>query len=143
MIIPVGDFTKLAEAPSVETQNLISAICEILQASPEADFRNILDTSLIRRAGNGKNVEYFSGQSVFWPKIAEIKKRGAKWVGPGVIIIIGCFGNKYALVHFRGSYFEVDLEGARPANTLFRIIGCGGALTLHVPHTRRNLQYII
>ena len=53
-----------------------------------------------------------------------------KWVGRG--IIIGRFGEKYAVAHFRGSYFEADLDDMRTANSLFDIIGCGGALMLHV-----------
>ena len=63
-----------------------------------------------------------------------------KWVGPG--IIIGRFGDKYALVHFRRSYFEVYLYDMRSANSLFVIVGCDGTLTLHVPHAQ-NSQYII
>ena len=71
-------------------------------------------------------------------------KEGWKWVGPG--IIIGRFGNKYALVHFRGSYPEVDLDDMRSAKGLFDIIGCDGTLTLHVPHScflNKNAQRIL
>ena len=57
-----------------------------------------------------------------------------KWAGPG--ISIGRFGNKYALVHFRGSYFEVDLDDMRAADSLFGIIGFDGTLTLQIPHTK-------
>ena len=67
-------------------------------------------------------------------------KIGKKWVGPG--IIIGRFGNKYALVHFRWSYFEVGLDDMRSANSSFGIIGFGGALTLHIPHTKSPIHYL-
>ena len=69
------------------------------------------------------------------------EEREGKWVGPG--ITIGRFGNKYALVHFRGSYFEVDLEDMRSANSVFGSIGCDGALILHVPHTKFPIHYLV
>ena len=82
----------------------------------------------------------FLGQTVYFMAANRKNKEERKWVGPG--IIIGRFGNKYALVHFRWSYPEVDLEDMRSANSLFGIIGCDGTLTLQVPHTR-NSQYVI
>ena len=117
-----------AEAPTAKTQNLISIIFEIRQASLKSDFQNKLDTALIRRVGNTRNEEYFSGQAVYFMAANRKNKEERKWVGPG--IIVGRFGNKYALVHFRGSYFEFDLEDVRPANSLFGIIGCGGTCAL-------------
>ena len=67
-------------------------------------------------------------------------KVGKKWVWPG--IIIGRFGNRYALVHFRWPYFEVDLGDMRSSDSLFVIIGCGGALTLHIPSTKFPIHYL-
>ena len=40
------------------------------------------------------------------------------------MIIIGRFGGKYALVHFRGAYLEVDLYDMRPTNRLLEVLGC-------------------
>ena len=39
------------------------------------------------------------------------------------------FWNKYALVHFRGSYLEVDLDDMRAANRILDVIGCDGGVT--------------
>ena len=39
---------------------------------------------------------------------------------------------KYALAHFRWSYFEVGLGDMRSANSLFGAVGFDGALTLHI-----------
>ena len=66
--------------------------------------------------------------------IYKSKTQRRNWAHPG--IIVGRFGNKHALVHFRWSYFEVDLEGAMPANSLFGSIDWDGALTLHVPSAK-------
>ena len=65
-----------ADAPTAETQNLISAIYEIRQASLKADFRNKLDTTLIRRVGNAK-MENFPRRKRFTlrPQIAKIRKK--------------------------------------------------------------------
>ena len=71
-------------------------------------------------------------------------KEETKWVGSG--IIVGRFGGKYALVHFRGSYFEVDLCDMRPANSpnsLFDLIGRDGALKLHVHSTMCPIHYLV
>jgi len=137
-----GYFMNQAEAHTAETRNLISAIYEIRHASSKADFRNKLDTTLIRRVRNAKMKNIFRGnQFTLWPQIAKNKEEEGKWVGPG--IIIGRFGYKYALVHFRASYFEVDLEDMRTADSLFGIIGCGGTLTLHVPHTKSPIHYLV
>ena len=49
-----GDFMNPVEEPTAKTQNLISTIYEVRQASSKPDFQNKLDTSLIRRVGNAK-----------------------------------------------------------------------------------------
>ena len=48
------DFMNPVDAPAAKTQNLISTIYEIRQASPKADFRNKTNTTLIRRVRNTK-----------------------------------------------------------------------------------------
>ena len=53
------------------------------------------------------------------------KKGARRRLGPGVII--GRFGNKYALVHFRGAYLEVGLGDMRSGNRLFGVLGRYGA----------------
>ena len=45
--------------------------------------------------------------AVFFVVANIANKVDRKWVGAG--IITGRFGDRYALVHFRGSYFEVGL----------------------------------
>ena len=85
--------------------------------------------------GNAKTEEYFSGVTVFFMAANRKNKIDSEWAGP-VIIIIGRFGNKYAIVHFRWSYFEADLYDMRSANSLLDIVGCDGTLTLHAPHTK-------
>ena len=91
--------------------------------------------------GNAKTAEYFWGGTVFCMAANRKNKIDRKWVGPG--IIIGRFGDKYALVHFRGPYFEVDLEDMRPARSLFGIIGCDGTLTLHVTLAKSTINYLL
>ena len=54
----------------------------------------------------------------------------------GPWVIIGRFGGKYDLVHFRGSYLEVDLDDMRPANRLLEVLKCDGAFRLHLPSTK-------
>ena len=64
-----------------------------------------------------------------------------KWIGQWVIA--GRFGKKYALVHFGWSYFEVGLVDMRPANSLFGIVGCDGALTLHSARANFPEHYLV
>ena len=70
-----------------------------------------------------------------------IEKSGKKWVGAGVII--GSFGNKYALVRFRGPYFEVDLGDMLFAKSIFELIGRDGTLRLHIPSTKFPVHYLV
>ena len=114
-----------AEAPATKTHGLISVIHQIRQASLNEDFRNELNTALTRRVRNKSEEFCFR-----WKRL-----------GPGVII--GRFGSKYALVHFRGSYLEADLGDMRSANSLFGLIGRGGTLRLHVPSTKFPIHYLV
>ena len=59
------DFTNPVAAPATKTQNLISAIYEIRQASSEEDFQNKMNSALIRRVRNTKNGEFVLGQTVY------------------------------------------------------------------------------
>ena len=59
------------------------------------------------------------------------------------MIITGRFGGGYALVHFRGSYLEVDLGDMRSDNSLFGLIGRDGALRMHVPITKFPIHYMV
>ena len=56
---------------------------------------------------------------------------------------MGChwgFGG-YALIRFRGSYLEVDLDGMRSENQILDVIGGDCTLQLHLP--RENEHYVI
>ena len=53
------------------------------------------------------------------------------------------FGNKYALVRFRGPNLQLDLGDMRSANSLFELIGCGGTLQVHVAGTKRPIHYLV
>ena len=136
------DFMNSSDAPTTKTHNLISALFKIRQEPISADFQSKVDTALFRMVRNAKAEEcFFSGNGFF---IASNRKKNnvdKKRVGAG--IIIGRFWNKYALVHFRWSYFEVGLGDMRPANSLFGVIGCGGTLTLHIPHTKFPIHYLV
>ena len=59
-------FMNPADAPTAETQNLISMIFEIRQAPLTSDFRNKLDAAFIRRVGNAKKRGYLIGKTVFF-----------------------------------------------------------------------------
>ena len=87
-----------------------------------------------------KRMNWFCGELFLF--LANRKNKvGKKWAGAGVID--GRFGaRRYALVNFRVSYFEVDLCDMRPASSLFRIIGSGGPLTLHIPSTEFPIRYL-
>ena len=49
----------------------------------------------------------------------------------------------YALVHFRGSYLEADIDDMRSENRLFGIIGRDGALQLNVAGTKFPMRYMV
>ena len=50
---------------------------------------------------------------------------------------------EFALVHFRGSYLEVDLDDVRSKNRLLDVIGCAGAFRLHLPSTKSPIRYLL
>ena len=52
-------------------------------------------------------------------------------------------GGGYALVHFMGSYLEVDLDDMPSTSRLFELIGRDGALRLHVPRTNPPINYMV
>ena len=57
----------------------------------------------------------------------------ALWVGGG---------GGYALVHFMGSRMEVNLGDMHSAKSLFELIGCDGALRLHVQSAKFRIHYM-
>ena len=65
---------------------------------------------------------------------------GKRWARPWVII--GGFGSKFSLVHCRGPYMEVDLDGMRPANRVLDAIGCDGELRLHFKSAKFTIHYL-
>ena len=94
-----------------------------------------------RRVRNNKSEEFFLGQTVFFIT-GNFKTKGEnQWLGQRVII--GRFGNKYALVHFRGSYLEVHLGDMRSTNSLFGLIGGDGTLRLRVPSINPPIHYMV
>ena len=67
-----------------------------------------------------------------------MKKR---WHGAGVII--ARYGNHYALVHFMGSYLEVALGDLKSTDKVLDVLGCDGALQLHVGSTKFPLHCLV
>ena len=126
--------------PTTKTHGRINIIRKIRQASFNADFSNKLNTTLNRGVRNDKSEEFCLGQAVYFIASNRKTKEGKKWVRPGVII--RRFGNKYAFVHFMGSYFEVDIGDMRSANSLFELIGCDGTFRLRVPSTKSPIHYL-
>ena len=72
-------------------------------------------------------------------------KQGKKWEKRRLrqLIIIGRFGGEFALVHFRGSYMEVDLEDMRSENRRLQVIDLDGASKLHLPSAKLPIRYIV
>ena len=95
-----GDFTNPMESPTTKIHQLIDAIRKIRQSSLNADFSNKLNTKLHRRFRETKSEGFFLCRAVFFLS-ANRKEKGGERLCPG--IIIGRFGRKYALCHFRGS----------------------------------------
>ena len=88
-----------------------------------------------------KRGRVFSGVNGFYTATNLENKVGEKWLVPGIINV--CFGDYYALVHFRGSYFEDGRGDMRSANSLLGIIGRGGAVALRIPHTESPIRYLV
>ena len=80
------------------------------------------------------------GQTVYFIRIENPKVKNAG-MGPG--IIIARYGNQYALVHFRGSYLEVALGDLKSTDKVLDVLGCDGALQLHVGSTKFPLHYLV
>ena len=95
---------------------------------------------LERRIRNIKADEFCLGRTVFfW---ADRKSKSDKrWQGPG--IIIARYGNAYALVHFRGAYLEVSLGDLKSTDRILEVLGCDGALQLHLSNTKFPLRYLV
>ena len=49
---------------------------------------------------------------------------------------------KYALAHFRWSYFEVGLGDMRSANSLFGTVGFDGGANVTYRHTKYPTHYL-
>ena len=56
-------------------------------------------------------------------------------------VFVGGFRRNFELVHFRGSYLEVELDDGRPEDRLLGAIGCGGELRLHLQITKSPIHY--
>ena len=114
---------------------------QVRQSSPAEDFNGKLNLRMGRRllqlwnGGGG-----FLGRSAFLSTNPKTKG-GNRRMGPW--IIIGGFGEIYALVHFRGSYLEVGLEDMRAPNRILYVVGRGGALQLHLPIAKFHLRHLV
>ena len=71
-----------AAAPTAKTQNLISTLFKLRQASLNADFQSKMDTTPIRRVRNAKTGEYLLGVvgAVFFT-VANRKKQNCQEMG--------------------------------------------------------------
>ena len=110
-----GDFMNRKDAQTTKTRHSLVAIRQIRQASITADFNGKLNfplNSRLRGSGNGG----FSWAKRFFPGIKSGNEGGKRRLRPWVII--GRFVGKFALVHFRASYLEVDLDDIRSTNRL-------------------------
>ena len=55
---------------------------------------------------------------------------------------MGDLGGKYAIVHRRGSYLEVDQDDMRSENRLLDVIERDGALRLHLLIAKSTTRYL-
>ena len=53
------------------------------------------------------------------------------------------FGRKYAMVHLRAPYLEVDMDDMRSDDRFSGILGRVGDAQLHVASTRSPIQYLV
>ena len=81
------------------------------------------------------------GRTAFFPGGESENKRAELRLA--LEVIIGGFGGKFALVHFRGLYLAVDLEDILSTNRLLEVIGCDGELRLHLPRTKSPIRYLV
>ena len=85
-------------------------------------------------------MNFVSGKRFFF--LAARKSKGDKrWQGP--CIIAARHGNTYALVHFRGAYLEVSLDDMKSTDKILDVLGCDGALQLHLPNTKFPLRNLV
>ena len=52
-------------------------------------------------------------------------------------------GGKYALIHFRCSFLEVDLDDMRPTNRLLEVLARDGTLRRHLPSAKSPIHYSV
>ena len=57
-------------------------------------------------------------------------------------MLIGSFGNIRDLSRYMVASLEVDLYDIRPTDKIFDALGRGGALRLHLPHTKSHVRYL-
>ena len=67
-------------------------------------------------------------------------KADLNWNGP--VIVIGRFGIKGDLVYIRGNSVEIDIDDLRTSNMIFEVLGCDGALRLHLAKTKLPIRYL-
>ena len=116
-------------------------IRQIRQASSAVDFSGKLNLRLNKRFRQTHTAEFPPRHAVFSVSTNRKAKGDRRWLGPWVII--GGFGGKYALVHIRGSYSEVDLAEMRTENRILDVIGCDGTLQLHLTGGKCPLHYFV
>ena len=96
---------------------------------------------LERRLRTTKNEEFCLGQTVFFFWADRKSKSEKRWQGPG--IIISRYGGAYALVHFRGAYFEVSLDDMKSTDRILDVLGRDGTLQLRLSNTKFSLRYLV
>ena len=53
------------------------------------------------------------------------------------------FGRKYAMVHLRAPYLEVDMDDMRSDDRFSGILGRVGDVQLHVASTKSPIHYLV
>ena len=135
-----NDCVNPKTAPTAKSMSLLRTIFQIRRASLEADFSGKINVCPSTRLRSRKTEEFCLGQTVYF--YTERKTKAEKrWQGPG--IIIPRYGNQYALVHFRGTYLEVSMGDLKSTDRVLDVLGCDGALQLHVGSTKFPLHYLV
>ena len=98
---------------------------------------NLRLNSRFRQSGDGG----FSWADGVFLSTSRETKGVKRWLVPWVII--GRFGIKFALVHGRWSYLEVDPGDMRSENRLLEAIGRDGSLGLHPPSKKSPIRYLV
>ena len=110
-----SDFMYPMVSPETKTHRELGIVRQIRQSSLVGDFNGKLNSRMNKRFRQTQNAGFSYGEPCFSrhrigkPKVANA---GFPWV------ITGWFGDKYDLVHFRGSYLEVDLDDMLSANLM-------------------------